>query len=69
MATLNVWPTNSGGHAAITVTVNFWESGYDVNANTSSVGFEVILSKNAWATNWTQMGTKIGVTVTCEGQN
>ena len=69
MATLNVWPTNAGGHAAITVTVNFWESGYDVNANTSSVGFEVILSKNAWATNWTQMGTKIGVTVTCEGQS
>ena len=68
MASLSVQPKNAGGHYAITVTVNFTESSVDNNANTSNVYFEVILSKNQWATNWYSMGTKIGVNVTCNGQ-
>lgn len=67
MSQINLTPTNSGGHNAIRVTVNFTETNVNNINNTSDVYYEVILSRNAWTTSWYGYGQKIYVTVTING--
>lgn len=67
MAQINLTPTNSGGHTAVRVTVNYTETNVNTANNTSDVYFDVILSRNSWTTSWYGQGQKIYVTVTING--
>ena len=67
MAQIVLQPKNSGGHYAINCTVNYTETNVNYGNNTSDVYFEVILSKNQWATSWTSYSGKIYCDVVING--